>query len=78
MTETIARDLDEYVELAVLLANDLPLLASLRAGLRPRMAASPLCDGDRFATNLMSMLNTVWEQQPVGKDSSIGTGPMGT
>ena len=49
LTETIARDLDEYVELAVSLAGDLPRLAMLRAGLRRRMAASPLCDGKRFA-----------------------------
>ena len=57
LTETIARDLDEYVELAVSLASDLPRLAALRAGLRQRMAASPLCDGKRFATNLMTMLH---------------------
>ncbi len=62
LTETIARDLDEYVELAVSLAGDLPRLAALRAGLRQRMAASPLCDGKRFATSLASMLHEVWEQ----------------
>ena len=63
LTETIARDLDEYVELAVSLAGDLPRLAALRAGLRQRMAASPLCDGKRFATNLLSILHDVWEQR---------------
>ncbi len=62
LTETIARDLDEYVELAVSLAGDLPRLANLRAGLRQRMAASPLCDGKRFATDWMAMLRGVWEQ----------------
>ena len=34
---------------------------ALRAGLRERMAASPLCDGKRFATNLASLLRDVWE-----------------
>jgi predicted O-linked N-acetylglucosamine transferase (SPINDLY family) len=63
LTETIARDFDEYVELAVSLANDLPRLAALRAGLRERMAASPLCDGKRFAANLMSILQDVWQQR---------------
>ena len=63
LTETIAHDLDEYVELAVSLAGDLPRLAVLRAGLRERMAASPLCDGKRFATNLTSMLRDVWERR---------------
>jgi len=62
LTETIARDLDEYVQLAVSLAGDLPRLAAMRAGLRQRMAASPLCDGKRFATHLASLLRDVWEQ----------------
>ena len=62
LTETIAHDLHEYVEIAVSLAGDLPRLAGLRAGLRERMAASPLCDGKRFATHLASMLYDVWEQ----------------
>ena len=66
LTETVARDLDEYVELAVSLAADLPRLASLRAGLRQRMAASPLCDGKRFATDLASLLRDVW-QRPMGQ-----------
>ena len=63
LTETIARDMDEYVETAVSLAGDLPRLAALRADLRPRMAASPLCDGKRFANDLMSMLHEVWDQR---------------
>ena len=62
LTETIAQSLDEYVELAVSLAGDLPRLATLRAGLRERMAASPLCDGKRFAANLMTLLRGVWRE----------------
>ena len=61
LTETIAHDLDEYVELAVSLAGDLPRLAVLRAGLRARMAASPLCDGKRFAANFAAMLRDLWK-----------------
>src|SRR5262249_3253491 len=53
LTETLARDLDEYVELAVSLAGDPARLAALRSGLRERMAASALCDGERFAGHLM-------------------------
>jgi predicted O-linked N-acetylglucosamine transferase (SPINDLY family) len=41
---------------------DLPRLAALRAGLRSRMAASPLCDGKRFAANLAAILRRVWQQ----------------
>ena len=59
LTETIAHDFDEYVELAVSLAGDLPRLAAMRSGLRQRMAASPLCDGKRFTANLMALLHDV-------------------
>jgi predicted O-linked N-acetylglucosamine transferase (SPINDLY family) len=62
LTETVARDLDEYVALAVSLAGDWPRLATLRAGLRERMAASPLCDGQRFAANLMTLLRSTWQR----------------
>jgi predicted O-linked N-acetylglucosamine transferase (SPINDLY family) len=62
LTETIARNLEEYAERAVSLAGDLPRLAALRAGLRQRMAASPLCDGKRFAAHLTAMLYDVWEK----------------
>jgi len=63
LRETIAGDLDEYVKLAVCLASDLPRLAGIRGQLREQMAASPLCDGKRFATNLLSILYDVWEQR---------------
>jgi predicted O-linked N-acetylglucosamine transferase (SPINDLY family) len=60
LTETIAGNLDEYVELAVALAGDLPRLAALRAGLRDRMAASPLCDGKRFAEHFAEVIRGAW------------------
>jgi predicted O-linked N-acetylglucosamine transferase (SPINDLY family) len=60
MTETIAGDLHEYVRLATELATDLDRLAALRAGLRPQMAGSPLCDGPRHAASLLQMLRHVW------------------
>jgi protein O-GlcNAc transferase len=62
LVETIARDRDEYVDLAVSLAADQPRLAALRSGLRERMTASPLCDGKRFAANLTLILQDVWKQ----------------
>jgi predicted O-linked N-acetylglucosamine transferase (SPINDLY family) len=60
LTETIAATTDEYVELAVSLAGDLPRLAAIRGRLRPQVDASPLCDGKRFAENLMQLLRGVW------------------
>ena len=62
LTETVAGDAREYVALAVRLAGDLPHLAALRAGLRQRVARSPLCDGARFAGHLAQRLRNVWRQ----------------
>jgi protein O-GlcNAc transferase len=74
LTETIATTLEEYVELAVSLANDLPRLSRLRAGLRERMAASALCDGKRFAANLILVLREAWREwrrKEPAKDSRL-------
>ena len=62
LTETIAADTREYVELAVSMAGNLVHLAEIRAGLRDRMARSPLCDGERFARHLQTLLRDVWRQ----------------
>jgi predicted O-linked N-acetylglucosamine transferase (SPINDLY family) len=63
LTETVAGDPREYVERAVRLAENLPNLAALRAGLRDRMARSPLCDGARFTGHLSTLLRDVWRQR---------------
>jgi predicted O-linked N-acetylglucosamine transferase (SPINDLY family) len=60
LPQMIARDRDDYVTLAVSQAGDLPGLAALRAGLREHVAASPLCDGKRFAVNFMQVLRDAW------------------
>jgi predicted O-linked N-acetylglucosamine transferase (SPINDLY family) len=58
-TETIATDLDDYVNLAVSLARNNLTLAELRSGLRERMRTSPFCDGERFAADLVALLRTL-------------------
>jgi predicted O-linked N-acetylglucosamine transferase (SPINDLY family) len=60
LSDTIAADADGYVAIATGLAADLDRLAALRAGLRERVAASPLCDGARFARNLVVALRELW------------------
>lgn len=68
LTETVARDLDHYVDLAVGFAEDLPALAAIRAGLRDRMAASPVCDGRRFTADLLQILRDVWREWVASKE----------
>ena len=60
MAQLVARDDDEYVDIAATIALDLPRLRSLRGELRPAMAASPLCDAEGFADTLMQRLRGVW------------------
>ncbi len=58
----VATDVDAYVTLASSRAGDIAALAALRATLRARMRASPLCGGPRFARNLAEALRGVWRQ----------------
>jgi predicted O-linked N-acetylglucosamine transferase (SPINDLY family) len=58
--ELVARDIDDYVRIAVELGRDSARLASLHAGLRPEMEASPLRDERRFVANLEAAYRTMW------------------
>ncbi|MBS0197030.1 MAG: hypothetical protein JSR77_09745 [Planctomycetes bacterium] len=62
LSELVAGTEDEFVALAAALVSDRARLASLRAGLRPRMQASPLCDGPAFAARFGGALRHVWQQ----------------
>ena len=62
LTDTIADSFEKYVEIAVGLANDLTRLAHWRLTLREQVAASALCDGQRFAVNLLRVLRGAWRQ----------------
>lgn len=60
LEELAAPNIERYVATAINLANDLPKLKELRAGLRNRMRASPLCDPYRFAREFEGALRTMW------------------
>ncbi len=62
LPEWVADSLASYQDIAVRWAADLAGLQGLRAGLRPRMRASPLCDGQRFGRHLGAALRDVWRQ----------------
>lgn len=58
----VARSADEYVAKAVELASDRDALATLRAGIRPRVQASALIDESRFTRELESAYRDMWRQ----------------
>ena len=58
----VAQGTGDYVDRAASWAQDLATLAALRASLRPRLLASPLCQADRFARHLEAALRGLWHQ----------------
>jgi predicted O-linked N-acetylglucosamine transferase (SPINDLY family) len=62
LPDLVVADEDAYIARAVALAQDLPRLAELRAGLRQRVVASPLCDAPRFTRNLEAAYREMWRQ----------------
>ena len=64
LDDWIASDAADYVSRAVRHADDLEVLARLRAGLRDRARTSPLFDAQRFARDLELALHSMWERSP--------------
>jgi predicted O-linked N-acetylglucosamine transferase (SPINDLY family) len=58
---------DDFVPIAVRLANDLPRLAELRRTLRSRMQSSPLMDGPRFARSVEVAYRAAWRHWCLGQ-----------
>ena len=56
----VARDLDDYIAIAVARSNDIGRLAAERAEMRSRVRASPLCDAPRFGRALGAALRHAW------------------
>jgi predicted O-linked N-acetylglucosamine transferase (SPINDLY family) len=56
----VAGDEDGYVAIAVALAGEAGGLRAGRAGLRARMAASPLCDIEGYAAGFEALLRRMW------------------
>jgi protein O-GlcNAc transferase len=60
LADWVAVDADDYVARAMALASDLPRLATLRAGLRQQVLASPIFDAPRFARHFEAALRGMW------------------
>ena len=62
LPEWVAADQDDYLSRAVAHASDLQRLASLRAGLRQQVLASPIFDAPRFARHFEAALRGMWKK----------------
>jgi predicted O-linked N-acetylglucosamine transferase (SPINDLY family) len=62
LTELVATNADEFIRIAVALANDLPRLRELRGTLRDRMSKSVLMDAPRFAHHVEAAYRTMWRR----------------
>jgi len=62
LDEFVATTKADYVTKAVALAGNIQKLAAIRAGLRERMAASPLCDAKQFTINLEAAFRAMWKR----------------
>jgi predicted O-linked N-acetylglucosamine transferase (SPINDLY family) len=60
LEELITNSADEYVDVAATLARDPRRLARMRAGMRRRLAASPLMDEAGFTRNLEKAYRSMW------------------
>jgi len=61
LTDLIANSIEEYVEIAVTLAGNSGRLDDLRRALRPRMAASAMCDEGAFACKMEAAFRSMWQ-----------------
>jgi len=68
LSEFAATDAEDYVRIACLLANDRPRLASLRAGMRERMRASPLMNVVKFTQQLEDTLLQIHQRIAVEEE----------
>jgi predicted O-linked N-acetylglucosamine transferase (SPINDLY family) len=61
LTELLASSREEYVKIAVELAQDARRLGEFRRTLRQRMQSSPLCDEKTFARDVYACFTQMWQ-----------------
>ena len=71
LPELAAKDADDYVRIAVRLAQDKDRLLNLRSSLRQRMQASPLCDVSGFSQSLEDTLLNLYRRIEAAPDTTL-------
>lgn len=66
LPELIARNLDDYRDLALALAPDRAAPATLKAKLSANRPTTALFDTDRFARNLETAYRAIWQRHRAG------------
>jgi protein O-GlcNAc transferase len=61
LQELAAQTSEQFIEIAIKLAKDLPRLSQLRSTLRERLQKSPLMDAPRFAQNMEAAYRHMWK-----------------
>jgi predicted O-linked N-acetylglucosamine transferase (SPINDLY family) len=62
LDELVARDSDQFVQIATKLTSDIPRLQELRGGLRRRMESSPMMDAPGFTRSLEGLYREGWRR----------------
>ena len=62
LPEMVARNVEDYVRLALDLGRDRPRLMGLRRGMRERLRKSPLMDAGGFARDFQAALRSMWRE----------------
>lgn len=66
LAQFVADDPDDFVRRGVAIANDLPALAALRAGMRERCQRSPMFQPEEIARGMGEALRTMWKRWCAG------------
>jgi protein O-GlcNAc transferase len=59
--DLVAKSKEEYINLAIKLANDVDRLKRYRATLRQTMLTSPLCQGEPFTREIEQHYQEIWK-----------------
>ena len=62
LDELIAKDIKEYVDIAVRMAQSPERLAALRSRMRQRIAASPMGDMQKYVAAVEAIYRDIWRR----------------